>query len=380
MQENVVQAGTASGEVRKTTRFQKRLQERERKAGLTDGELSSLTRTEIYRRLGAAVGATPIRKTPLPNGNVLVQKDETKNPTETHYDRCYVHLLERLEREGTISPGDMLLETTSGSAGVSFAWVCKKLGYEAVVFMPSCVPEPRIIEVQSMAAAVHLNDNRELYLLGCANDMVGYLRANRERVAAQGRRIYMPDHSRSADTPGVFGQIIQEVETQLEGQQVDYFVGGIGNGSTLLGVGEKAKEIFPELKVVAFEPLNACPFYKKYREKWGTCAPRFVEEERIPDSFSFHQLPGTGTFGNVDFPFMERAIERGVIDDVCPIPEHEILPNVRYNDELPAESRHGNTTLVARYIAEEMARGVSGKTFLTLAYDRADRYGTPHYL
>ena len=119
--------------------------QREIKTGLTDGDVRGLSRADLYARIEKAVGWTGMNRFSLPNGNTLFQKNETGNPTETHYDRCYVHLIKNLELDGKIRPGDMLLETTSGSAGVSFAWVCKKLGYEAVVFMPAFVPEPRIL-------------------------------------------------------------------------------------------------------------------------------------------------------------------------------------------------------------------------------------------
>jgi len=362
------------------TYFQKRLLQRETRTGLTDGEVRGLSREELYARIEKAVGWTGMNRFSLPNGNTLFQKNETGNPTETHYDRCYVHLIKNLELEGKIRPGDMLLETTSGSAGVSFAWACKKLGYEAVVFMPAFVPEPRILEVRRLASAVHLSDDRATYLLGCSNQMVAFYRQNLRAVRGQGRNIFMPNHSQDFLTPRIFESIMNEVDAHLEGEKIDYFIGGIGNGSTILGIGERLKNLNPAARIIAFEPASSCPFYKRQRHQWGKVGPVFIADEDIPEGFSFHQLPGTGGYGNIDFPFMDAAFEKGLIDDICAVPDADILASVTYNDGIEEEFKLGNSSLISRHIADALVKQVSDKNILVIAYDRADRYGKPRYL
>lgn len=360
------------------TLFSRRIAQREAETGLTDTE--SLDRDVLYARLRSAIGNTLLREIELPNGNLLLQKDETTNPTESHYDRCYVELLHSLEKKGNISQGDTLLETTSGSAGVSFAWMCHKLGFPAHIFMPSYVPEPRIIEVKRFAEAVHLNDDKERYVAACAEDMVSYLKANKSRVHQDGQRIWMPNHSQDPRTPSTFEAIGDEVAATKKELGVDYFIGGVGNGSTLLGVGQAVKRLWKNAKVVAYEPSRACPFYSADKKRWGSIAPKLAPDSDIPTEWQFHDMPGTGGFGNINFPFMNTALERGVIDDIVHVPDKTILSQVRYNQELPSEMQQGHTSLVSRFIAEQIAQKVRGKVFLVLAYDRADRYGKPRYV
>ncbi len=87
-------------------------------------------------------------------------------------------------------------------------------------------------------------------------------------------------------------------------------------------------------------------------------------------------MPGTGGFGNNPFPFLQSAVAEGILDDVCPVDDAAILHACaeRYNAELPPEQQLGHTSLVARFIAEALAPFEAGRTFVTLAYDRADRY------
>ncbi len=361
------------------THFSQRLREREELMGLRSEDIQSLSRSEVHKRLKAATGNTPLRVIALPNGNTLVQKDETANPTESHYDRCYLPLLEALEAEGTISKGDVLLETTSGSAGISFAWICQKLGFAPHVFMPDFVPEPRIVESRRFAE-VHLSSDRERYLQACAEDMVHYFRENKAALRAEGRGMWMPNHSQDFRTPIAFEAIADEVAMQKPGIGVDYFIGGVGNGSTLLGVGRRVKTIWPDARVIGYEPTRACPFYVAHRNRWGSIAPKLAGDEEIPAQWQVHDMPGTGSFGNIPFPFMKAAIEKGVIDDMLHVRDAEILQSVRYNEKLTPELRQGHTSLVARFIAEQMAKQVRGKIFFTMAYDKLGRYGKPEYV
>lgn len=361
------------------TEFQARLHEKEVRAGLTDEELEGLTQEQKYERIETLVGNTPKIEVPLVNGNVLIQSDETANPTENHYDRVYLHLLRELEKEGNIAPGDTLLETTSGSAGISFAWMCKKLGFKPVVFTPGFIPEARRTELEHLAE-VHYSDDRERYLQACAEMMVRYLRENKDKVKTTGHKIWMPNHSQDPRTPSAFHSLADEVAQKYPGQPIDYFIGGVGNGSTILGIAERLKQINPNAKVIGFEPMEACPYYKRYKDRWGHVAPRFVRDEDVPEGYSFHELPGTGGFGNIAFPFMTEAVDRGLVDDIVPVPDRQILDMLKYNEGLPPEQQQGHTSLIAHYIADIWAQHVKGKRFVSMVYDKADRYGKPRLL
>ncbi len=356
--------------------FLERLANREKALGLTDAETIVLSgnRNELYRRLEAGIGHTPIRVIPLRNGNTLVQKDETQGPAESHYDRCYLRLLQDLEREGTIAPGDTLLEVSSGSAGISFAWMCKKLGYRPVLFMPDFIPKPRIEFAQSMAE-VHLTSNRKEYLAACIAEMMAYRAANRDKIKTAGHKLWLPNHSQDQRSPNAFGEIATEVAAQYQ-QPIDYFIGGIGNGTTLVGIGKKLKDLNPDTRVIGFEPARACPPFRGNPQLQTGQAPS-LKLALLPSGYQMHNLPGTGGFGNLQFPFIQQAIKDGILDEVSAIEEQIVLAGVmnRYNAELAPNQRQGHTSIVARWIAEEMAdHTVSGKAFLTLVYDRADRY------
>lgn len=365
------------------TRFSTRLERREKELGLDRSSLVDATRAQLYGRLKSAIGHSPVCEIALPNGNTILQVNETHGPSESHYDRVFVPLLENLEKEGKIAVGSDILETSTGSAGISFAWAAKKLGFNPYVFMPSYVPEPRIVETQRLAGREHvmLIDDRKEYIKACSDAMVDHLKANKARVSMEGRRIWMANHSQNLIVPSFFAPIVDEARAFAKGRDIDYFIGGIGNGSTLFGIGERLKQLFSQASVIGFEPHRAATYFHSERARWGNLvAPILGEGESVHAEWSFHDLPGTGGSGNVNMPFINSAIESGIMDDVVPVDERYILSNARHNEALPVEERLGNSSLVAIAIAEKMAMDVSNKVFLVLAYDRADRYGKPQYI
>lgn len=371
--------------LRQPTPFQERLYDFEVNAGLTDRDIESLNRDELYERLMSNIGHTPVRLVDLGSGNTLLQKDETANPTETHYDRVFIPLIRTLEEEGKISPGDILLETSSGSAGIAFAWACKKLGYKSVLFTPGYLPAPRRTEAENLADEVHYGTDKTRYLEECAGMMVNYLRDNRDAARKNGKRIRLLNHSQDYRTPMFFNSVGAELVNFLASnniQQIDYFVVGIGNGSTIYGIPGWLKNVFPQqfedMKVIGYEPMQAAHYYKKFVERWGGFVrekvDRLLNGATLPEKDSVHLMPGTGTLPGLTFPFNEDAVSLGMIDDVVPVNVEFVLSQSRYNDDLPEVQKMGVSSQVARYISEEVVSGQSGKVAVSLIYDKADRY------
>src|SRR3989344_8918193 len=96
------------------------------------------TRTQKYEELEIRIGNTPLIKYlgEVPNGNNLWIKRECDNPFGSHYDRVYLALYKDFEENKGLKPGMSVLETTSGTAGVSFAGIGRELGYTCYVMIP----------------------------------------------------------------------------------------------------------------------------------------------------------------------------------------------------------------------------------------------------
>ena len=99
-----------------------------------------------YGSLVEAVGNTPLvelpRLSPKPGVRIFA-KLEGRNPTGSVKDRVAKAMIEAAEAEGAISPGQTILEPTSGNTGISLAMICGRKGYPVKVVMPDNVTEER---------------------------------------------------------------------------------------------------------------------------------------------------------------------------------------------------------------------------------------------
>lgn len=220
-----------------------------------------LLRQRLYATLEKRIANTPlyeISKIKVPNGCRVFVKEEYHNPSGSHYDRVYLHLLKALEAEGRIVPGKtLLIETSSGNAGISFAYLARLLGYSAEVIMPVNLPKARIDGVKKEGAKVRLTPAKH-YVGGAAEALKRVLAIENKQRESQGLpKYWSPNHSQDKRSTLSLEPIASEVKKQLGKTKLDFVVLGVGNGATILGPGRRLKELFPGLKVIAWEPFSS---------------------------------------------------------------------------------------------------------------------------
>ena len=83
------------------------------------------------------IGDTPvIRINNLGPDHVTIHvKAEAFNPAASVKDRLAVNIIEAAERDGSLKPGQTVVEATSGNTGIGLAMVCAAKGYPLVVTM-----------------------------------------------------------------------------------------------------------------------------------------------------------------------------------------------------------------------------------------------------
>ena len=94
-------------------------------------------RGRLYESINDTIGDTPcIRVNNLAPSHVrLYVKAEFFNPISSVKDRLAVSIIEEAERDGTLKPGQTVVEATSGNTGIGLAMVCAAKGYPLVVTM-----------------------------------------------------------------------------------------------------------------------------------------------------------------------------------------------------------------------------------------------------
>jgi [CysO sulfur-carrier protein]-thiocarboxylate-dependent cysteine synthase len=195
------------------------------------------------------VGDTPLVEL-RPEGAVrLYAKLEGQNPTGSIKDRIAKAMIEAAEASGELEPGRELLEPTSGNTGISLALVAKLKGYPLTCVMPENATEERKRLLRLFGAKIVFSPGEE-----GSNGAVRLAL----RLAEQEPRYYMPfQYANEANVRAHHEGTGAEIAEALD--RVDVLVAGLGTGGTLMGTGDRLRESFPDVVVVAAEPLPGDP-------------------------------------------------------------------------------------------------------------------------
>jgi cysteine synthase len=206
-----------------------------------------------YGDIVQAIGNTPLvelpRLSPKPGVHIWA-KLESHNPTGSVKDRVARSLIEDAEEKGAISPGQTILEPTSGNTGISLAMICSRKGYKLKVVMPDNVTPERTQLLRMYGAEIVYSQGDQ-----GSNGAV----AKALEMAAEDPSVYMPyQYGNPANPRAHYNGTAVEILEELD--EVSAFVAGLGTGGTLMGNGRRLKETFGDaIKIVAAEPMQGEP-------------------------------------------------------------------------------------------------------------------------
>jgi [CysO sulfur-carrier protein]-thiocarboxylate-dependent cysteine synthase len=197
------------------------------------------------------VGNTPlVELTQLSPGHVRIfAKLEGQNPSGSIKDRVALKMIETAEASGELEPGRELLEPTSGNTGISLAMVARVKGYPLTCVVPENVTEERLKLVRLYGAEIVPSPGAE--------GSNGAVRKALE-LAEREPKYFMPFQYANESNPqahyeGTGAELVAELD------RIDVVVAGLGTGGTLMGVGRRLRESFPDVVVAAAEPLPGDP-------------------------------------------------------------------------------------------------------------------------
>src|SRR3954447_10147115 len=108
-----------------------------------------------------AIGRTPLAELSRLTGGLggrILAKLEYMNPGLSKKDRIARQIIEDAEADGTLHPGQTVVELTSGNTGTGLAIVCAVKGYPFVAVMSKGNSEERARMMRALGAEVILVD------------------------------------------------------------------------------------------------------------------------------------------------------------------------------------------------------------------------------
>jgi len=203
-----------------------------------------------YDNILGAVGNTPIvRINKLgPAGVKLYVKIEAFNPMGSVKDRLALGVIEDAERSGTLTPGQTVVEATSGNTGIGLAMVCAQKGYPLVVTMAENFSVERRKMMRFLGAKVVLTP---------ASEKGTGMLLKAEELAETHGWFLCRQFENEANANVHSRTTAQEILEDFSDARLDYWVTGFGTGGTLKGVSRVLKKERPETKIVVCEPDNS---------------------------------------------------------------------------------------------------------------------------
>ena len=196
------------------------------------------------------IGQTPLVQVDLTRDQFpeieVYAKAEMLNPGGSIKDRPVLRMLTQAILDGDLTKDKVILDSSSGNAGIAYAMIGAVLGYEVELVIPENASQERKKRMQAHNANMVFTDA-----------IHGYDEALREvhrRYHALPEKYFMADQYKNENNwRAHFETTAAEILQQTEGK-ITHFVAGVGTGGTITGVGRRLKEFNPDIQICSIVP------------------------------------------------------------------------------------------------------------------------------
>ena len=328
---------------------------------MTNGERQTKGRGRLYDDVVETVGDTPcIRVNNLaPDHATIYVKAEFFNPAGSVKDRLALSIIETAERNGTLKPGQTVVEATSGNTGIGLAMVCAAKGYPLVVTMADSFSIERRKLMRFLGAKVILTP-RALKGLGMVQKAKELAEKNGWFLAHQ--------FETEANAAIHASTTAREILADFNDKRLDYFVTGYGTGGTLTGVGRVLRAERPGVKIVVSEPANAALLGS------GKAQKRNEAHEPAEGHPAFEPHPIQGWTPDFIPWVLQEAVDKRYIDELIPVPGPVAIEwsrKLAQREGIFTGISGGATFAIAMQVAE---KAPAGSVLLAMLPDTGERY------
>ncbi len=286
------------------------------------------------------IGNTPLISFKETMGYSIYAKAEFLNPGGSIKDRVAKNMIIKAEEEGKLRKGMTIIEPTSGNTGIGLSLVGVRKGYRVMIVMPENMSEERKKIIKALGA--------ELVLTPKELSIDGAVQKAEQLKAEMGDDAFIPQQFVNEHNPEIhYLTTAPELYSQLD-EKVDIFIGGLGSGGTLQGIGRYLKDKNPDIKVVAVEPAGVSAL--------------------LGDEPGIHSIQGIGD------GFIPEVLDVDMIDEVVTVTDEDAIETTRELARvhgLLCGTSSGANIWAAKKMAEKYGKD---KVIATVLADRMERY------
>lgn len=258
------------------------------------------------------VGNTPLvslQKIISPMLGQFFAKLEAFNPGHSAKDRTALYIINDAEERGLLTPGGVIVETTSGNTGYSIAMIAAIRGYRCILAVTDKSSPDKIDMLRALGAEVHVcpasvpaDDPRSYYEVA--------KRIHRETPNS----IYINQYFNPLNTEAHYQWTGREIWEQTAGE-ITHLVACSGTGGTLSGIARYLKKKKPSVKIIGVDADGS--LIKKYFDTGevdkGELHPYYIEglgKNLIPGALDTSVIDEFVKVNDTESALMARKISR----------------------------------------------------------------------
>lgn len=240
-----------------------------------------------YPTIEACIGHTPLvrlQRLPVSGRNTVLVKLEGNNPAGSVKDRPALSMILQAQERGDISPGDNLIEATSGNTGIALAMVAAIKGYSMTLIMPDNMTEERKAAMSAYGATLVLV-TQEQGMEGARDLAI--------QMQRDGKGVVLNQFDNPDNPLAHYQSTGPELWQQTDGT-ITHFISSMGTTGTIMGTSAYLKEQNPNVQIVGLEPAEgaAIPGIRRWPEQY---LPSIFNRSSIDRVVSMPQLEAEQT-------------------------------------------------------------------------------------
>ena len=250
------------------------------------------------------------------NTNIYA-KLESFNPGHSAKDRIALYAIEKAEKEGKLSPGGTVIESTSGNTGRSLAMVAALKGYKCVLFTTTKISFEKKALMEAYGAQVVICP-KEAH----ADHPESYYERAKTLHAATPNSVYINQYYNNSNVEAHYALTGPEIWDQTEGK-ITHYVACVGSGGTISGTSKFLKEQNSDIRVLGVDAYGSV--LTKYHTD-GVLDESEIKPYKL-EGVGKSIIPGSVLFQNIDKfyqvddkPSLLRARELARTEAIMPGP------------------------------------------------------------
>ena len=258
------------------------------------------------------VGNTPLvslQKIASPMLGQFFAKLEAFNPGHSAKDRTALYIINDAEKRGLLTPGGVIVETTSGNTGYSIAMIAAIRGYRCILAVTDKSSQDKIDMLKALGAEVHVCPASV-----AADDPRSYYEVAKRIHKETPNSIYINQYFNPLNTEAHYQWTGREIWEQTAGE-ITHLVACSGTGGTLSGIARYLKEKKPSVKIIGVDADGS--LIKKYFDTGevdkGELHPYYIEglgKNLIPGALDTSVIDEFVKVNDTESALMARKISR----------------------------------------------------------------------